>query len=483
MRTPIKRVIGVVCILLVVLIWIGSSGIIQFVFHDLHFDKPLFITYYSTGLFSIYFCGFLFNSDWRQILVISESRVEMRESEEEEEEDETSPNSTTSHKSSEGNLNEKEMQTKDEILSNEEEQSIQIFAPSNAEDEEQISFLSNEKKEHINTDANDFTSAATSSSSKEPDAVVTVDAPQFYQVSDHSTSSLQSNLITNQKKKKKNKFYIYSFKSMLWNAFLMCPLWFIANVTFNYSLRYTSVQSNTILSSTSSLFTFFIGVLCFVDSFSLVRFVAVCLAITGTVLITLQDAFASETDSRLPYKWIGNVLSLCSAFMYGTYITFLKKRVPENSNIPMPLFFALLGCCNLILLWPLFFVAHFVGLEPFTLPGWEIFLFVTLESFIGTVLSDLFWSWSVLYTSSLVATLGLSLTIPLGILFDVIFKQDYSAFSLQYAFGALFIFASFFICNVSYYLPKKVTYWDEIHCVTDPIKHWINAKRQSWRQR
>lgn len=39
-------------------------------------------------------------------------------------------------------------------------------------------------------------------------------------------------------------------------ARVICPLWFVANFTYNLSLAMTSVTSNTIISTTSSLWTF-----------------------------------------------------------------------------------------------------------------------------------------------------------------------------------------------------------------------------------
>lgn len=42
-------------------------------------------------------------------------------------------------------------------------------------------------------------------------------------------------------------------------SIIFCPIWFLANYCFNEALSLTSVSSNTILSSTSSLFTLLIG--------------------------------------------------------------------------------------------------------------------------------------------------------------------------------------------------------------------------------
>ncbi len=43
----------------VVIIWVFSSELIQFIFDDVGVSQPLFLTFYSTALFSIYLLGFV----------------------------------------------------------------------------------------------------------------------------------------------------------------------------------------------------------------------------------------------------------------------------------------------------------------------------------------------------------------------------------------------------------------------------------------
>jgi hypothetical protein len=43
----------------VVVIWVFSSELIQFIFDDVGVSQPLFLTFYSTSLFSIYLLGFI----------------------------------------------------------------------------------------------------------------------------------------------------------------------------------------------------------------------------------------------------------------------------------------------------------------------------------------------------------------------------------------------------------------------------------------
>eukprot|EP00757_Euglenozoa_sp_SAG-D1_P018186 gene18186-814_t len=53
----------------------------------------------------------------------------------------------------------------------------------------------------------------------------------------------------------------YRVKFIMKIASVFCIFWFLANVGFNYSLSMTSVASNTVLSTTSSLWTFILGIL------------------------------------------------------------------------------------------------------------------------------------------------------------------------------------------------------------------------------
>ena len=58
---------GMACLAAVVVIWVTSSEAIQFIFDNIEFSKPFFLTFYSTSLFSVYLLGFLiFPSWWNQ---------------------------------------------------------------------------------------------------------------------------------------------------------------------------------------------------------------------------------------------------------------------------------------------------------------------------------------------------------------------------------------------------------------------------------
>lgn len=58
-------------------------------------------------------------------------------------------------------------------------------------------------------------------------------------------------------------------------ALMFCAVWFAANVTINAALAQTSVSSVTILSSLSGLFTLVLGALFKIETFNLVKLLAV----------------------------------------------------------------------------------------------------------------------------------------------------------------------------------------------------------------
>jgi solute carrier family 35, member F5 len=149
-------------------------------------------------------------------------------------------------------------------------------------------------------------------------------------------------------------------------------LWFLANYLSSACLQYTSVGSTTILTSTSSVWTLVLCAWLRVESFSWRKLVGVLASLAGIILISSIDLGGADNDDsrgNFPHKTqrqiaIGDIMALVSAFVYGVYVTVMKVRVGDEDRVNMPLFFGLVGCLNIILLWPLFFILHFTGIEP-----------------------------------------------------------------------------------------------------------------------
>lgn len=225
-------------------------------------------------------------------------------------------------------------------------------------------------------------------------------------------------------------------------------LWVLANLATNASLSYTSVASQTILSSTSSVFTLVIGYLFSIERVNYFKVMGLMLSLGGIVVINEFDS-SSVHHSKIAVI-CGNTLALSGAFIYGVYTTLLKlKTVDKNTglerNLDTSVFFGLVGLLNLLLFCPFMIIFHFTGIESFELPpSFNIATKLAINAMI-TFFSDFCWCKAILLTSALTATVGLSMTIPLALICSWFVKGFY--FDFWYFLGAMLITASFFMIN------------------------------------
>jgi len=235
-----------------------------------------------------------------------------------------------------------------------------------------------------------------------------------------------------------------------------CLLWFLANYFVAACLSYTTVASSTILTSTSSVFTLLFGILFRVETFSLTKSLGVLASLAGIALISTVDLSGSSDKHRgsFPHKSVheiavGDVMALISAVLYGIYAVFMKARIGDESRVNMPLFFGLVGLFNVLLLWPGFFILHYTGVETFELPPGGKVVGIILVNSVSSLVSDFAWAYAVLLTTPIVVTVGLSTTIPLSLIGQVLLNGQTA--SAVYWLGALVVVGSFVVVN---YEPK-----------------------------
>ncbi|KAK3841922.1 MAG: hypothetical protein J3R72DRAFT_444046 [Linnemannia gamsii] len=230
-------------------------------------------------------------------------------------------------------------------------------------------------------------------------------------------------------------------------SFAFCILWFAANWATNASLAYTSVASSTILASMSGFFTLAIGSFLKTETFSSVKLIAVSGSLLGVALVSGYDRGSPSVEPTAPKAPLfGDFLALMSALFYGCYTVLLKIKIQNENRVNMSLFFGFVGLFNLVLLWPVFGILHWTGVEPFELPhDTRVIWMIGINAFVGTFVSDYLWLLSMLMTSPLVVTLGLSMTIPLALLGDIIGYGR--VLGLGYWIGAGLVLAGFFGVN------------------------------------
>ncbi|KAN0080484.1 hypothetical protein V8E54_003688 [Elaphomyces granulatus] len=239
-------------------------------------------------------------------------------------------------------------------------------------------------------------------------------------------------------------------------SFQFCMLWFIANYFASACLQYTTVGSTTILVSTSGIWTLILGVAIGVEKFSPRKSLGVIASLVGIILISRVDTSADDRGfpgnggSSFPHKTpteiaLGDAMAAFSAMLYGIYTIVMKKQVGDESRVNMQLFFGLVGLFNALFLWPGFIIFHVTGVELFALPNsnrpWTIILVNSVISLVG----DICWAYAMLLTTPLVVTVGLSLSIPLSLVGQIILQAHYA--SVIYWVGAAIVFLSFMVVN------------------------------------
>ncbi|EMC98282.1 hypothetical protein BAUCODRAFT_66267 [Baudoinia panamericana UAMH 10762] len=237
-------------------------------------------------------------------------------------------------------------------------------------------------------------------------------------------------------------------------AFEFCLLWFVANYFTAACLQYTTVASSTILTSTSSIFTLLFGAVFKVERFTLRKLFAVIASLAGIMLISGADFSGGTTDDEhrgdFPEKTLGEIalgdsLALLSAVMYGLYASFMKKRVGDESRVSLPIFFGFVGLINVVLLWPGFFILHFAGWETFESPPTKRVVMIIVVNSLASLIADLAWAYAILLTSPIVVTVGLSMTIPLSLIGQMVLNNQTAG--VVYWLGAAVVVLSFVFVN------------------------------------
>ncbi|GMH74399.1 hypothetical protein TL16_g06456 [Triparma laevis f. inornata] len=232
--------------------------------------------------------------------------------------------------------------------------------------------------------------------------------------------------------------------------------WYLSNLFYYLSLQKTSVTSSTVLSSSSSLFTYLIETRLNKDSYEFKKVLAVLFVIAGAV-VSATKGDRSENKSGLE----GDLYGLLSALGYSVYTVIVKRyckdeeteegeevyekvrgdsiddtlesaeetvsaettikvettttaKSEEKYNLRQTLGYLGLTTSSL----GLFIIPYYAIVGTNVTLTWTILGSIVYVAIIDNLISDFLWAKSVVYTNATVATVGLAMTVPFAVVID-----------------------------------------------------------------
>lgn len=145
-----------------------------------------------------------------------------------------------------------------------------------------------------------------------------------------------------------------------------------------------------------------------------------CLLLSGVILVTLADqqsdaSGSSESGKTAGRSFFGDLLCIASSCLYAGYTTVMRRKLPdEHSAASVAGFLGYVGLFTALFLAPVVAIGIATGALPVTSIPRDAYGLIAAEGFLDYVLSDYLWAMAVIALGPTIATLGLSIQIPVS---------------------------------------------------------------------
>mmetsp|Transcript_33120 Transcript_33120/g.87957 ORF Transcript_33120/g.87957 Transcript_33120/m.87957 type:complete len:504 (+) Transcript_33120:113-1624(+) len=457
-----KAVAGILCTLFVVVLWVGSSELSQYIFDDADYSKPFFMTALNTSLFSVYLLGFLVCPSWRESTEYQDAN-DIKFSR-----DDSEPNACNSQPATDAPTEPlllklaSEASMESEILSPHGDACYPMsvcMISSNSAVKNNGNFPDTPARDgstspHESAETHDLHGPHTrivighghgdeyEGAARHSRVEVSHDAADLQRTSSLCSAEQDALLAA----MSQVPLPWYKVAALAWR---FVWIWNLGGYLFNASLCFacgtgTSVSANQVISGTSALWALLLSCIFLGEEATGAKMMSVVASCVGAALVTGVDFAAGSGNS-----WQGDVLCALSATCHGLSSVLLKLWMPEEDAVNMPMFFGFIGLFTALASVPAVVLLHFTGIETFQpIPG-NAALFLAINGIFGTVLSNLLWAKAVVLTSPLVVNLGTALSIPLAFWADAINPYGPPVeIKWQYIAGALLVAGAFLAVNI-----------------------------------
>lgn len=242
-------------------------------------------------------------------------------------------------------------------------------------------------------------------------------------------------------------------------AFQISLVYFSYNLCILESLQFTSASNQTVIGTTSSIFTVFIGAYLKFDRFSLKKLFCVFASLLGVFLINYseskKEAGLDDNIFQPRNPFLGNCFALVGAFMYATYLILMKMKcgMGDKTTNERQLF-GYVGVITILLGIPTLFIVDLFDIEKFEFPPPDKSTLIAIcINGVFSVISDYTSVLAMLLTSPLVVSLSLTTAIPITIFIDyiVLFLNTHEPQPVSYVYflGIVSMLTSVILININ----------------------------------